>query len=61
MQTNSHETRSAAALPPPAWRAGAGTVDRVTGCLVQTLAGLIAAQTPGATGARDGAVHALPA
>lgn len=49
-----------AVLVPPAWGAGAGAVDGVAGRRIGALARLVAAGTPGATGARKGAVHPLP-
>lgn len=58
--TSTHGTRRVTVLVRPARGAGAGSVDGVAGCVVGTLARLVAAQAPGTTGAGDGAVYALP-
>lgn len=60
LASGTHGTRDVAVVVPPARRAGAGTVGRVTGGSVGALARLVAAESPGAAGAGDGAVHALP-
>lgn len=60
LRSGTHRTRGVAVLVPPARRAGAGAVGRVTGGAVGALTRLVAAESPGAAGAGDGAVHALP-
>lgn len=55
-----HRTRYVTVFVPPARGAGAGSVDGVTRRPVGALTRLVAAQSPGATRAGDGAVHTLP-
>lgn len=59
-QSATHRTQDVAVLVPPARRTGAGAVGRVAGGAVGALARLVAAESPGAAGAGDGAVHTLP-
>lgn len=47
--------------PPIARTADTRPIDRITARSVHTLTALITAETPGPTGAGQGAVHALPA
>lgn len=48
-------------LPTPSRGTGAGPIQGVAGSAIEALACQVAAKTPCATGAADGAVHPVPA